>query len=150
MTRAEFFEVMRELNIAYTDRRFPLTDEILTIWYKYLGDYDCRIVHKAAKSLVITSQYPPSIAEILVEYRRIEKKAKREMAKIDKIYRTIVAKYPGATLKVEEKALYDEIVRWRIGKAVALQRAVENAVIEHEYTGEDMPPLGEFLERFVE
>lgn len=52
MKRSEFLEIMRELNMVYGERKFPLNEEILTVWHRYLGDLDKRVLHKARESLV--------------------------------------------------------------------------------------------------
>ena len=61
-----------------------------------------------------------------------------------------MAKYPGARSQAEDKALFEEITGRSIAKADGVLRAVENAILTHELAQQDMPPLGEFLERFVE
>ena len=150
MKRGEFLEIMRELNMVYGERKFPLNQEILTVWHKYLGDLDERVLHKAVESLVKRSAYSPAISEILKEYRRIEGQATTELAEFDRVFREIVAKYPGARSQAEDKALFEEITGRSIAKADGVLRAVENAILTHELAQQDMPPLGEFLERFVE
>lgn len=150
MKRSEFLEIMRELNMVYGERKFPLNEEILTVWHRYLGDLDKRVLHKAVENLVKRSAYSPAISEILKEYRRIEGQATKELAEFDRVFREIVAKYPGARSQAEDKALFEEITGRSIAKADGILRAVENAILTHELAQQDMPPLGEFLERFVE
>ena len=126
MKRVEFLEIMRELNMVYGERKFPLNQEILTVWHKYLGDLDERVLHKAVENLVKRSAYSPAISEILKEHRRIKSQATKELAELE------------------------DITGRSIAKADGILRAVENAVLTHELAQKDMPPLGEFLERFVE
>ena len=52
MKRSEFLDIMLELNMVYGERKFPLNEKILTVWHKYLGDLDKRVLHKAIENLV--------------------------------------------------------------------------------------------------
>ena len=150
MKRSEFLDIMLELNMVYGERKFPLNEKILTVWHKDLGDLDKRVLHKAIENLVKRSAYSPAISEILKEYRRIESQTTKDLVEFDKVFGEIVAKYPGAEWHPEDKALFEDITGRSIAKADGILRAVENAVLTHELAQKDMPPLGEFLERFVE
>ena len=43
MSKKEFFEIIKEISIAYGSSKFPLNNDVLDVWYKYFRECN----HKA-------------------------------------------------------------------------------------------------------
>ena len=47
MDKKDFLGIMQELNVVYGDRKFPLTEQTLNVWNKYLGKCEKEVFEKA-------------------------------------------------------------------------------------------------------
>lgn len=66
MTSQEFSKLMAVLNASYNN--FDISDKTkMKIWLEALKDLDYIVCSKAIKKLVLTSEFPPSIASIRKE-----------------------------------------------------------------------------------
>lgn len=66
MTRDEAARVLNRLTAGYDKR---LADDTLGIWHEELAELDFSAAHAAARDLVKTSKFMPSIAEFLAAYQ---------------------------------------------------------------------------------
>lgn len=64
MTREEFGTIVLALRAAYQRDSFLADREMAALWYDMLSDLDYRAVHESVKRHILTSKFPPTIAEI--------------------------------------------------------------------------------------
>lgn len=146
MNKAEFTGIMQEINIAYGDKKFPLSKEVLDVWYKYLGGCSYSDVLSSVEHHVRTSVFPPAVSEILKYVEEIKEGVLRKSADEKELYLSIVASYPSAIDSVDVREVYKKIVSDDLQKAVSVLDKVKDTVTNWEKTGkEDIPSLCEFL-----
>lgn len=146
MNKAEFTGIMQEINIAYGDKKFPLTKEVLDVWYKYLGGCSYSDVLSSVEHHVRTSVFPPAVSEILKYVEEVKEGVSRKSADERELYLSIVASYPSAIDSVDVRKVYKKIVSDDLQKAVSVLNKVKDTVTNWEKTGkEDIPSLCEFL-----
>lgn len=146
MNKSEFAKIMKELNIAYGDKKFPLTKEVLDVWYKYLGDCCYSEVLSSLEHHVRTSVFPPAVSEILEYIDNIKKRVLIRSTEERKVYLSIIANYPTATDSYELREVYREIVSDDFQKANYVLDKIKETVSNWEETGkEDIPSICEFL-----
>lgn len=146
MNKTEFTKIMKEINIAYGDKKFPLSKEVLDVWYKYLGDYGYCDVLSSVEQHVRVSVFPPAVSEILKYVNEIKDGVSRKSADERELYLSIVASYPSAIDSVDVREVYKKIVSDDLKKAVSVLNKVKDTVTNWERAGiEDIPSLCEFL-----
>lgn len=146
MDKTEFTKIMREINIAYGDKKFPLSKEVLDVWYKYLGDCGYGDVLSSVEHHVRTSAFPPAVSEILKYVEEIKEGDSRNSANERELYLSIIASYPSAIDSADARKEYKKIVSDDLQKAVFLLNKVKDTVTDWEKEGkEDIPSLCEFL-----
>lgn len=146
MDKTEFTKIMKEINIAYGDKKFPLSKEVLDVWYKYLRDCEYSEVLSSVERHVRISVFPPAVSEILKYIDEIKNDDFRKSAYERELYLSIIASYPSAIDSVDARKLYKKIVSDDLQKAVSVLNKVKDAVTNWEKTGmEDIPSLCEFL-----
>lgn len=146
MDKTEFTKIMREINIAYGDKKFSLSKEVLDVWYKYLGDCGYIDVLSSVEHHVRTSVFPPAVSEILKYVEEIKEGASRNSANERELYLSIIASYPSAIDSADARKEYKKIVSDDLQKAVFLLNKVKDTVTDWEKEGkEDIPSLCEFL-----
>lgn len=146
MNKAEFTGIMQEINIAYGDKKFPLTKEVLDVWYKYLGGCSYSDVLSSVEHHVRTSVFPPAVSEILKYVEEVKEGVSRKTADERELYLSIVASYPSAIDSLDAREVYKKIVSDDLQKAVSVLNKVKDTVTNWEKTGkEDIPSLCEFL-----
>ena len=64
MTKEEFKKLAKGLKAVYTQPTFLPDTDALSIWYELLKDLDYMIAQAAVQKHMITSKFPPTIAEI--------------------------------------------------------------------------------------
>lgn len=147
MDKTEFTKIMREINIAYGDKKFPLSKEVLDVWYKYLGDCGYGDVLSSVEHHVRTSVFPPAVSEILKYVEEIKEEASINSANVRKLYLSIIASYPSAIDSVDVRKVYKKIVSDDLQKANYVLTKINETVSNWEKTGkEDIPSICEFLE----
>lgn len=150
MNKTEFSKILKEINIAYGDKKFPLTEESVSVWLKYLGDYEYNEVLQSVEAHIKTSIYPPVIAELIQYVEQFRKSQRKKSALEKQIYLSVIAAYPLARDKESTRALYEKITGGDLYKANAILQEVKNAVAEWERCGEIEPPtLDNFLARLL-
>ena len=146
MERTDTIAVMRELNIVYGDKRFPLTAEILNIWHKYLNGYEAEDIRLAVENYVRRSEYPPAVAELMQEYEKIRQTKKRKSSQLDLLYRQAVEEYPGGEDTQEAREAFDSLSEGDPLKARKVLTRVKNVVLFWELHPTDKPPtFSDFL-----
>lgn len=146
MNKSEFAKIMKEINIAYGDKKFPLSKEVLDVWYKYLGDCCYSEVLSSIEHHVRTSVFPPAVSEILEYIDDIKKRALIISKEEREVYLSIIASYPTATDSDELKEVYRKITSDDLQKAKYVLTKIKETVSNWEKTGkEDIPSICEFL-----
>lgn len=146
MNKAEFTGIMQEINIAYGEKKFPLTKEVLDVWYKYLGGCSYRDVLSSVEHHVRTSMFPPVVSEILKYVDEIKEEVSKKSTNDREVYFSIIASYPSAIDSIDLREIYREIVANDLQKAVSVLNKVKETVTSWERTDkENIPSLCEFL-----
>ena len=146
MEKTEFTKIMKEINIAYGDKKFPLSKEILDVWYKYLGDCSYGDVLRSVEYHVRTSIFPPAVSEILKYVDEIKDSASKIAASEREVYLSIVASYPSAADSVHVRNAYEQVVSGDLKRAETVLNKVKDAVTIWELEGkEEIPSLDDFL-----
>ena len=134
--------------MVYGDRKFPLTEQTLNVWNKYLGKCEKEVFEKAVEKFVRTSAFPPTIADIFQEISKISEDKMERRREFDAVYLRILNAYPASYLD-DAYEVYVKNTGGDIGKAREMLKRVQNRVkaFEHMETGEPyMPPLSKILE----
>lgn len=152
MNKKELYSIMQEINAAYGNKKFPLSEEILGTWFKYLAPCDCEVLKGVLERYIKQEAFPPAIAELLSGYRSIVKEKEEEKERITDSYHFMLSIYPGAQDDVETREAFDALIKsidghpiriaWDISKRVSSYirvRELDNASC--------IPPLKEFLEK---
>lgn len=148
MDKKDFLGIMQELNVVYGERKFPLTEQTLNVWNKYLGKCEKEVFEKAVEKFVRTSAFPPTIADIFQEISKISEDKIERRREFDAVYLRILNAYPASYLD-DAYEVYVKNTGGDIGKAREMLKRVQNRVkaFEHMETGEPyMPPLSKILE----
>ena len=148
MNTSEFTEIMQELNTVYGERKFPLNRQTLTVWQKYIGACDARDIGAAVESFVRKSPFPPTISEILAEYKNVCDSELKKAFELRNLFAAVVAEYPNAQGIEEEQGAFDDLVNGDIERAKKLLSVTRNIVAGWEMSGQkEIPALEEFLRR---
>ena len=73
MNRFEFLDIMREINAAYGDKNFPLSDEKMNTWYKYLQGCEYEMFMEALADYIKSNAFPPTISDLYQIYGNLQK-----------------------------------------------------------------------------
>ena len=148
MNTKEFKNIMSELNVAYGDKRFPLTSNVYQVWFKYLKDCDADKVGVAIEDCVKSNPYPPSIADILDSYREQCIAEGAELKQAKSIYDFMVGFYPGGKRTEESERLFGEITGWNTSACYKVFDYIKDYVEQSERSGKtDIVSLEECLRR---
>lgn len=71
MSKEEFIKIGILLKSAYMSQNFLATDAALSAWYDLIGDLDYQPCWIAAKRVIQTHKFPPSVAEIREAYSEV-------------------------------------------------------------------------------
>ena len=64
MTMEQFRVIAKAMKTAYPRDNFIASPEALKLWYNFLGDLPYEILNVAAQKYIVTSKFPPTIAEL--------------------------------------------------------------------------------------
>ena len=148
MNKKDFLEIMQELNVVYGDRKFPLTEQTLNVWNKYLGKCEKEVFEKAVEKFVRTSAFPPTIADIFQEISKISEDKMERRREFDAVYLRILNAYPASYLD-DAYEVYVKNTGGDIEKAREMLKRVQNRVKAFEKmqaADPYMPPLSKILE----
>lgn len=151
MTKSEFKPIMQKLKIAYGEKRFPLSDEVMDVWYEFLGEFKSEEVLAAIKKHILEESYPPAIADVAQRVKEIQKKKLGARYVLENCYMSIIARYPMAKDDLKTRELFQGITGCDIEKASNLASDIRDTVEVWEDMGKkDIPPLVEFLKGMME
>ena len=148
MDKKDFLGIMQELNVVYGDRKFPLTEQTLNVWNKYLGKCEKEVFEKAVEKFVRTSAFPPMIADIFQEISKISEDKMERRREFDAVYLRILNAYPASYLD-DAYEVYVKNTGGDIEKAREMLKRVQNRVKAFEKmqaADPYMPPLSKILE----
>lgn len=148
MDKKDFLGIMQELNVVYGDRKFPLTEQTLNVWNKYLGKCEKEVFEKAVEKFVRTSAFPPTIADIFQEISKISEDKIERRREFDAVYLRILNAYPASYLD-DAYEVYVKNTGGDIEKAREMLKRVQNRVKAYEHmqnVDTYMPPLSKILE----
>lgn len=148
MDKQDFLKIMRELNVVYGEKKFPLTAQTLDVWNKYLGKCEKEVLEKAVEKFVRTSAFPPTIADIFQEISKISEDKIERRREFDAVYLRILNAYPASYLD-DAYEVYVKNTGGDIEKAREMLKRVQNRVKAYEHmqnVDTYMPPLSKILE----
>ena len=148
MDKKDFLGIMQELNVVYGDRKFPLTEQTLNVWNKYLGKCEKEVFEKAVEKFVRTSAFPPTIADIFQEISKISEDKIERRREFDAVYLLILNAYPASYLD-DAYEVYVKNTGGDIEKAREMLKRVQNRVRGYELSqvgSQELPPLSKILE----
>ena len=148
MDKKDFLGIMQELNVVYGDRKFPLTEQTLNVWNKYLGKCEKEVFEKAVEKFVRTSAFPPTIADIFQEISKISEDKMERRREFDAVYLRILNAYPASYLD-DAYEVYVKNTGGGIEKAREMLKRVQNRVRGYELSQlgtQELPPLSKILE----
>lgn len=103
ITREYLREQMTRIESSYGRERFAITPAMFKTWYGLLGDYEPQGIKAAVDKCLLTSKYPPSIADVNLAYQEITDRRKHLGALINAKYKVIInwfeEKYDSETRK---------------------------------------------------
>ena len=69
MSKKEFFEIIKEISIAYGSSKFPLNNDVLDVWYKYFRECNHKALTEAMEEYIRKYAFPPAISSLYEIYR---------------------------------------------------------------------------------
>lgn len=151
MTKNEFKPIMQKLKIAYGEKRFPLSDEIMDVWYEFLGGFKSEEVLAAIKKHILEESYPPTIADIAQKVKEMQKIEIVKHITFENIYSAVVAAYPMGRDEKVIRDMFQSITGGDIKKASELLKRTQDTVHLWEIRGECIvPTLFEYLKGMME
>lgn len=73
MTKAEYKNIMAAMHAAYPNEKITGDERAVRMWWKYLENAEYKDVTASLSQHIKTSQFPPTIAELLDSTRRQNK-----------------------------------------------------------------------------
>lgn len=152
MNKKELYSIMQEINAAYGNKKFPLSEEILGTWFKYLAPCDCEVLKGVLERYIKQEAFPPAIAELLSGYRSIVKEKEEEKERITDSYHFMLSIYPGAQDDVETREAFYTLIKSINENPIRIAREICERVSGYIRVRElegarHIPPLKEFLEK---
>ena len=135
MSKDEFYGLMNEMQIAFGENRFPMTKEVMKVWFSYLKDCKYEFMNKAVRESVKHSIYPPTIADLFSYYNEFVAQEKEKINDCRQVIRFAIGSFPGC---MREDGIVDylcEIVGWDIVKANRMKSKLEEILRRVEKTG---------------
>lgn len=94
MQREEFKKLVKKLKAIYCDLRFIPDQEAFDAWFRLLEDCRYRQLEIAAENYMKENRYPPTVADLREKYREIEEQNRRDMARVEDLFRRLADLYP--------------------------------------------------------
>ena len=161
MTKEEFSVIVIKINQAYRDRQ-PITKEGFDIWYDLLSDLNVKTLNMATSNYIRDNKYPPTIADLRSEYKRIVDHYSDMSKQLREIYDRTRGIYPDMHLKDDEEtrqeAAKDAQQAWQdlikekpMEERIAFAKRIEEITnlyvrkVESDATRQKIPTLAEFF-----
>ena len=81
---------MIRIESSYGRDRFKITKEMFSVWYGLLAGYEPQGIKAAVDECLLTSQYPPSIADVNIAYQKIMEHRKHLGTLINAKYKMVL------------------------------------------------------------
>lgn len=161
MTKEEFAPIVIKINQAYLERQ-PITKEGFEVWLDLLKDLNANTLDVAASNYIRTNKFPPTIADLRTEYKKITDRLRSIENQLHEIYDRTRGTYPDMYLNSDEdirssaaddarKAWWELVKSSPIEERVARAERIEDATIrfvrcvEADTTRQEIPTLAEFF-----
>lgn len=161
MTKEEFAPIVIKINQAYLERQ-PITQEGFAVWLDLLKDLDANTLDIAASNYIRANKFPPTIADLRTEYKKIKDRLQSIENQLREIYDRTRGTYPDMylnsddaernTAAVEARKAWWELVKSSpIEERVARAEQIEDATIrfvrcvEADTARQEIPTLAEFF-----
>lgn len=69
MNRADFLMLMKEINVSYGEKKFPLSKDIMDIWFKYFKECTYELLLEIIEKYIKENSFPPTISDLWQQYK---------------------------------------------------------------------------------
>lgn len=114
MTKDEFKPIANKLRKMYTQSNFIPDKETFDIWFEMLGEYETAGVERAVTNYIKENKYPPTVADIRQEYKRMYEAYQSLIKEVKKEFGVACQFYPNMDLDTEQETF--EIYLTRLKK----------------------------------
>ena len=80
MNKAEFSQLMKEISVSYGEKKFPLSNDIMDIWFKYFEECVYELLLEVIENHIKKNNFPPAISDLYQEYRSLKRERDKEKA----------------------------------------------------------------------
>ena len=157
MTKNEWYTIAKHMKIYYKKSKdFLATEEEVSAWYAFFMDMDFSLTKKAIGKIIGISPYPPSIADIKLQYEELAHKNQMNVREIREIYKEMVNYYPVCLrdkdgIEAFQTALKTLDDKNPIDRAKKIKKAVIQAVKDVERGNTDnLPILSECIRKCID
>jgi len=142
---AQICVLIRKTTFAWKNESDDGFEEIVNAWYECLQDEPYEMARKAAADYIKANNYPPTVADVYRPYREWKDRQHKLMIEYGNIYRAAIAYYPCYEDTSEVREEFDRIAGYSVSKAKVLNTRLLDFVRSKEKSGEEIPPLIEWL-----
>lgn len=157
MTKNEWYTIAKHMKLYYKrSKDFLATEEDVIAWYGFFMDMDFDLTKKAIGKIIGISPYPPSIADIKLQYEELAHKNQMNVREIKEIYKEMVNYYPVClrdkdSAKAFQMAFNSLDDKNPIDRARKIKKAVIQAVKDVERGNTDnLPILSECIRKCID
>lgn len=142
---AQICVMIRKTTFAWKNETEDDFVDIVNAWYECLKDVPYEMAKKAVTDYVCKNNYPPTVADIYKPYKEHLEEQKRLRVEYNNIYLTAISNYPCYEDTAEIRKEFQRITKNSISNAAAFSNTVISFVRGREKSGEEIPPLIEWM-----
>lgn len=157
MTREEWKQGAIFLKTVYPRSDFLNSEAAVNIWYSMLEDLDGTLVEESIKKYAMTSQFPPTVADIRKGCENILDKEARLRGEMREIFMFAKGVYPASRVEKHTMDYWNKLTAgatWeeRVEKSKVLRTEIATFVRDAEINGEinEIPTFNDYLRRLAE
>ena len=153
MTRKEVAQICTKIRKTTNAWRNESEDEFFETvgaWYECLKDEPYDMAQDALNDYLRSNTYPPTVADIYRPYKEYMEKQKQLRIEYNNIYLSAISNYPCYEDSFAVRYEFQRITKCSVSKAAAFSARLIEFVRGREKSGEDIPPLIEWLKGMEE
>ena len=147
---AQICVIIRKATNAWRNESAEDFRETVNVWYGCLKDMPYEMAQKTLQEYLQVNTYPPTVADIYRPYKQYLDEQKELRKEFNNIYLTAISYYPCYQDTAEVRKEFQRITKNSISKAAAFSTRVLSFVQGREKSGEEIPPLIEWLKGIEE
>lgn len=136
---------IRKTTFAWRNENENEFSKTIEAWYECLKDMPYEMAMKATNDYLQSNTYPPTVADIYKPYKEHLEEQKRLRVEYNNIYLTAISNYPCYEDTAEIRKEFQRITKNSISNAAAFSNTVISFVRGREKSGEEIPPLIEWM-----